>query len=245
VTGTGLPVGVELVPLVLPRDDPAVGALRTVVRAYRRYLKAAFIYYRRPLNRDELAPAVGLLIGAAQPPDPHLIARHLTDRVGTVHGRAPAVVLLDRRSLPGVLKVAAPIGAGGRLEDAVDAARQGGTEEKMMLTAAVVDTVLTVATPISASTTTRALRHDDTPVLPVLTDDDGGRLVPVFSSDLALLHTRPPVSGALRLPGAVLALVLPRDTDVLLDPGMSDPAVIDARLLRALAGVRNPLVAST
>ncbi|MCA1676616.1 MAG: hypothetical protein LC799_32070, partial [Actinobacteria bacterium] len=64
---------------------------------------------------------------------------------------------------------------------------------------------------------------------------------PVFSSDLALLHTRPPVPGALRLPGAVLALVLPRDTDVLLDPGASNPAVIDARLLRVLAGVRNPL----
>jgi hypothetical protein len=160
------------------------------------------------------------------------------DRVSTIHGRAPAIVLLDRRSLPDVLQVAAPIGAGGRLEDAVEDARHGGTEEMMALTAAVVDAVLTVATPADPATSPRDLRHGDTPVLPVLTDDDGRRLVPVFSSDLALLHTRPPVPGALRLPGAVLALILPQDTDVLLDPGTPTPAVIDARLLRVLAGVR-------
>lgn len=241
MTGTGPPVGVELVPLVLPRDDFVLGALRAVVRVYRRHLKAAFVYHRRPLNRDELTPAVGLLVGALRPPAPHLIARHLSDRVGTIYGQAPAVVLLDRRSLPGVLEVAAPIGAGGSLEDAVETARGGGTEEKMALTAAVVDAVLTVATPAGASTKIRDLRNGDTPVLPVLTDDDGRRLIPVFSSDLALLHTRPPVRGALRLPGAVLALALPRDADVLLDPGMPNPAVIDARLLRSLAGVRNPL----
>lgn len=241
MTGINTSGGVELVPLVLPRDDPAFGALRSVVRSHRRHLKAAFVYYRRPLSRDELAPAVGLLVGAARPPDPHLIARHVTDQVSTIHGQAPVVVLLDRRSLPGVLEVAAPIGAGGWLEDAVEAARHGGTEEKMALIAAVVDAVLTVATSAGASTKIRDLRNGDTPELPVLTDDDGRRLVPVFSSDLALLHTRPPVPGALRLPGAVLALVLPHDTDVLLDPGTPNPAVIDARLLRALAGVRNPL----
>ena len=236
MTASAPSAGVELVPLVLPRDDPAVEALRAVVRSHRRHLEAAFLYYRRPLNRDELAPAVGLLVGPARPPDPHLVARHVTDRVGTIHGRAPAVVLLDRRSLPAVLEVAAPIGAGGWLEDAVEAARHGGTEEKLALTAAVVDAVLAVSTPASASAKIRSLRHGDTPVLPVLTADDGRRLVPVFSSDLALLHTRPPVPGALRLPGAVLALVLPRGADVLLDPGTPSPVVVDARLLRALAG---------
>ncbi|MGH8884615.1 MAG: SseB family protein [Egibacteraceae bacterium] len=243
MTGTNPSAGVELVPLVLPRDDPAVGALRAVVRPNRRYLEAAFVYYRRPLDRDRnrLTPAVGLLVSAAQPPGLALVARQVTDWVGTIHGRTPTVVLLDRRSLPGVLEVAAPIGAGGSLEDAVETARYGGIEEQLALTAAMVDAVLTVATPTGASTTSYALRHGDTPVLPVVTDDDGRRLVPVFSSDLALLHTRPPVAGALRLPGAVLALALPHGSDVLLDPGGLNPAVIDARLLRALAGVRSPL----
>lgn len=231
------PVGVELVPLILPRDDPVLGALRAVVQSHRRHLKAAFVYHRRPLDRDELTPSVGLLVGAIQPPDPHLIARHVTDRVGTIYGRAPVVVLLDLRELPSMLQVAAPIGAGGRLEDAVETARHGGIEETMALIATVADSVLTVATPANPSTTTQALRPGDTPVLPVLTDD-GRRLVPAFSSDLALLHTRPPLQGALRLPGAVLALILPRDTDILLDPGAPNPAVIDARLLRALAQCR-------
>ncbi|MGH3767930.1 MAG: SseB family protein [Pseudonocardiaceae bacterium] len=237
MTEIGSVDGMELLPLVLPRDDSVLEELRAVVRSHRRHLRAAFVYHRRPLDHDELTPAVGLLAGAIQPPDPYLIARHVTDRVGTIYGQVPAVVLLDRRTLPDVLEVAAPIGAGGRLEDAVATARHGGIEEMMALTATVVDSVLTVATPATASSTIRALRPGDTPELPVLTDDDGRRLVPAFSSDLALLHTRPPVQGALRLPGAVLALILPRGTDVLLDPGTPNPAVIDARMLRGLAGV--------
>jgi hypothetical protein len=237
---TGAEGGLELAPLRLPVDDRVHIVLRAIVRSYRPGLRAAFVYRRRPAGRGDgqpFAPTVGLLPGPVAP-DQRRLARHVADRVGRIHGDIPTIVLVAAAALRGVLEVATPVGAGGMLEDAVEAARAGGPDELVLLVATLADATVTVPVPADLGAVARPLRAGDAPRLPVITDTDGRRCVLAFSSDLAALATHPTVPGALRLPGAVLALALPPDTDVLVDPGTAQPYRVDGRLLKAVAGVK-------
>jgi hypothetical protein len=252
------PSSIELTPLLFEPSEPLVARLRALVLAEPQ-LAAAFLYRRGDAtlaaadDGASLTPTVGLL-SAHGHIDPQLVDRAVSI-VGRIHGRDPSIVGLNRAGLEPVVHVAAPIGAGGDVEAAMAAAvaaAAAGTDQDdeedvnggdgpggkrriapmLRLALAVADAVLTLPARPPLTGPGR-LRPDDQVPLAVI-DGPDGPMAAAFTSDLALLHTRPPVPGAVRIPGKVLAASLPEGVDIALDPGCALSSAVPARLVSAV-----------
>jgi hypothetical protein len=255
---TGEPSSIELTPLLFEPSEPLVARLRALVLAEPQ-LAAAFLYRRGDAtlaaadDGASLNPTVGLL-SAHGHIDPQLVDR-VVSVVGRIHGRVPSIVGLDRAGLEPVVHVAAPIGAGGDVEAAMAAAiadavartdrddgEEGGDGDSpdgprriapvLRLALAVADAVLTVPARPPLNGPGRLRADDQVPV--AIIEGPDGPMAAAFTSDLALLHTRPPVPGAVRIPGKVLASSLPEGVDIALDPGCALSSAVPARLVSAV-----------
>jgi len=180
---------------------------------------------------------VGLVPVLGASPDLDAIDRDIASSLPATQAR-PLLREVAPEELPGLLASAPPVGAGGRLEQAVvDALVAGDLPSTTIAVAAFADAVVWVPVAGAPEDPERTLAHGDEPRFPPLRTPDGSSAVAAFTSELSLGHADPPTLSALRVTGAVLAASVPPAVDIVLDPG-SMPFVVPAATVRRLSGHR-------